>query len=140
MSLFHDIEIFSLGAATVIDTALLMVLTERSNRRRLLLPLLLLVLGAWLLHGGGAVKALLAGANVTMMASALLRHGIDHIRYVEKGLRVWMVEREYESVRQMQGSLSQMNCADESAFERAQYMKAVTSLPPEYFRNRARAR
>jgi dihydroorotate dehydrogenase (fumarate) len=91
-------------------------------------------------NGDDAVKMLLAGANVTMMASALLRHGIDHLRFVEKGLRVWMVEHEYESVKQMQGSLSQMNCADESAFERAQYMRAVTTLPAEYFRNRARAR
>jgi signal transduction histidine kinase len=49
----------------VIDTALLMVLTERNNRRRLILPLLLLVAGAWLLHGGAALKALLATADET---------------------------------------------------------------------------
>jgi dihydroorotate dehydrogenase (fumarate) len=91
-------------------------------------------------NGDDAVKMLLVGANVTMMASALLRHGIDHLRFVEKSLRVWMIEHEYESVKQMQGSLSQMNCADESAFERAQYMRAVTTLPAEYFRNRAHAR
>lgn len=91
-------------------------------------------------NGEDVVKILLAGANVTMMASAILRNGIDHVRVVEKGLRVWMAEHEYESVRQMQGSLSQMNCADGSAFERAQYMRAVTTLPPEYFKNHSRTR
>jgi len=91
------------------------------------------------IHSGEeVVKMLMAGANVTMMASAVLRHGIEHIRYVEKGLRVWMAEHEYESVKQMQGSMSQINCPDESAFERAQYMRAVTTLPPEYFKNRVR--
>lgn len=86
-------------------------------------------------HGGeDVVKLLMAGANVTMMASAILRHGIDHIRYVEKGLLDWLVEHEYESVKQMQGSMSQVSCPDASAFERAQYMRAVTTLPPDYFK------
>ncbi len=73
------------------------------------------------------VKILMSGANVTMMTSALLRNGIDHLRVVERDLRRWMEEREYESVRQMRGSLSQINCADPTAFERAQYMRAVSS-------------
>lgn len=73
------------------------------------------------------VKMLLVGANVTMLCSALLKHGIDHLRTVEQGLRQWLAEREYESVRQLQGSMSQIHCPDPSAFERAQYMRAITT-------------
>jgi dihydroorotate dehydrogenase (fumarate) len=71
------------------------------------------------------IKMLMVGARVTMMCSALLEHGIDHINFVEQGVREWMDEHEYVSVRQMQGSMSQQHCADPSAFERALYMLAV---------------
>jgi dihydroorotate dehydrogenase (fumarate) len=71
------------------------------------------------------LKLLMAGARVTMMASALLTHGVGHIRMVEHGVRAWMEEHEYESVRQMQGSLSQQKSPDPSAFERAQYIKGI---------------
>lgn len=77
------------------------------------------------------VKMLMVGANVTMMAAALLRYGIEHLRRVEQNLQAWMEEHEYESVQQMQGSMSQKNSADPSAFERAQYMKALQSYKPE---------
>jgi len=76
------------------------------------------------------VKMLMVGANVTMLCSSLLRRGIAHLREPEKGLREWMEEHEYQSVQQMQGSMSQKNCADPSAFERAQYMKALQSYRP----------
>jgi dihydroorotate dehydrogenase (fumarate) len=72
-----------------------------------------------------AVKMLMVGASVTMMCSVLLREGPEHIRFVERQLEQWMADHEYESVRQMQGSMSQLRCADPSAFERAQYMQAV---------------
>jgi len=75
-----------------------------------------------------AIKLLMVGANVTMICSALLRNGINHLRYLEQGIREWMERREYESVRQMQGSMSQLKCPDPGAFERAQYMRAVKSL------------
>jgi dihydroorotate dehydrogenase (fumarate) len=79
-------------------------------------------------HSGlDAAKMLLAGANVTMMASALLKHGIEHFGTVETELREWMEQHEYESVQQMRGSVSQMHAEDPSAFERAQYMKALTT-------------
>lgn len=78
------------------------------------------------------IKMLMAGANVTMMASALMRHGINHLRTVEAGLRQWMEEREYESIQQMRGSMSYRRSGESPAFERAQYMRAVSSLPPEY--------
>lgn len=74
------------------------------------------------------IKLLMVGANVTMLCSALLRNGINHLRHVEQGIREWMELHEYESVQQMQGSMSQLRCPDPAAFERAQYMRAVKSL------------
>jgi len=74
------------------------------------------------------IKLLMVGANVTMMCSALMRNGINHLRHVERGLREWMEEHEYESVGQMQGSMSQIRCPDPGAFERAQYMRAVKGM------------
>lgn len=82
--------------------------------------------------GQDALKLLMAGANVTMLCSVLLRHGIDQIRTIEQEMRAWMVEHEYESVRQMQGSMSQQNCPDKSAFERAQYMRSLQTYKPEW--------
>jgi len=80
--------------------------------------------------GEDVVKMLLVGADVAMLCSVLLEQGVGHVAVVEKELRQWMVEHEHESVRQMQGSLSQINCPDPSAFERAQYMRAITSYRP----------
>lgn len=74
------------------------------------------------------IKLLMVGADVTMLCSSLLRHGVGHLRKVEEGVREWMEEHEYESVQQMQGSMSQQRCPDPTAFERAQYMKAVKGL------------
>ncbi len=73
-----------------------------------------------------ALKMLLAGADVTMLCSTLLRHGIPQITQIERDLAAWLVEHEYESVQQLKGSLSQKNCPEPAAFERAQYMKALT--------------
>ena len=78
-------------------------------------------------RGTDALKMLLAGADVTMLCSALLRHGIPQIALIERDLRAWLEEHEYESISQLKGSLSQKNCAEPAAFERAQYMKALTS-------------
>ncbi len=74
------------------------------------------------------IKLLMVGADVTMLCSALLLHGIGHLTHVEQGVRNWMEEHEYESVHQMQGSMSQLRCPDPGAFERAQYMRAVKGL------------
>jgi dihydroorotate dehydrogenase (fumarate) len=74
------------------------------------------------------LKLLMVGADVTMLCSALLRNGIGHLTHVERGVRQWMEEHEYESVQQMQGSMSQLRCPDPTAFERAQYMRAVKGL------------
>jgi dihydroorotate dehydrogenase (fumarate) len=74
------------------------------------------------------IKLLMVGADVTMLCSTLLRNGVEHLRKIESELRMWMDAHEYESVRQMQGSMSQIRCHDPGAFERAQYMRAVKSM------------
>jgi dihydroorotate dehydrogenase (fumarate) len=73
-----------------------------------------------------ALKMLMVGADVTMLCSTIIRHGIPQIAMIERDLVDWLDEHEYESVSQLKGSLSQKNCAEPAAFERAQYMKALT--------------
>ncbi len=77
------------------------------------------------------LKGLMAGANITMMASELLRYGIQRIGEVLNDLVLWMEEHEYESVAQMQGSMSQQHVAEPAAFERANYMKVLDSWRPD---------
>lgn len=76
------------------------------------------------------LKLLMAGANATMVCSVVYKQGIEYIRTIERELGRWMEEHEYESVKQLQGSLSQKNCPDPSAFERAQYMRILTTWRP----------
>ena len=71
------------------------------------------------------LKLAMVGADVTMMCSALLMHGPVHIGKVLKDVERWMNEHEYESIEQMKGSLSHKSIADPSAYERANYMKAL---------------
>jgi dihydroorotate dehydrogenase (fumarate) len=73
------------------------------------------------------LKVLLAGADVAMMTSALLRHGPDHVTEVLGDVQLWMREREYEGVEQLKGSVSQQHVGDPAAFERANYMHTLTS-------------
>ena len=73
------------------------------------------------------LKAMMAGGQVAMMTSALLRHGIDHARKVEEDLAEWMEQHDYESIQQMRGSMSARNVADPAAFERANYMKVLST-------------
>ncbi len=77
------------------------------------------------------LKGLMAGAQVTMMASELLQNGVQRIQTVLDAVVDWMREHEYESVAQMQGSMSQQNVADPAAFERANYMKVLQSWQPD---------
>lgn len=72
------------------------------------------------------IKMLMAGADITMMCSALLKHGPHQLAEVLKGVETWLTEREYSSVSQMKGSMCQKSVADPSAFERANYMKALS--------------
>jgi dihydroorotate dehydrogenase (fumarate) len=77
------------------------------------------------------LKMLMSGSSITMLCSVLLRHGIEHIRVIEREMLAWMEAHEYESVRQMQGSMSQIKCPDPTAFERAQYMRSIQTYTPE---------
>jgi dihydroorotate dehydrogenase (fumarate) len=81
------------------------------------------------------LKAMMAGARVAMMTSALLRNGINHLVEVRGSLLAWMEEHGYESIRQMQGSMSQRSVADPAAFERANYMKVLRSYTLREVRN-----
>jgi len=74
------------------------------------------------------LKALMAGANVAMMTSELLAHGVDCLTTITTDLQRWMEEHEYESVSSMRGSMSQSAVAEPAAFERANYMKALNSF------------
>jgi dihydroorotate dehydrogenase (fumarate) len=73
------------------------------------------------------LKILMAGADVTMMASALLKNGPEHLTRVLKDLERWMHDHEYDSVMQMKGSMSHKSVAEPAAFERANYMKVLQS-------------
>jgi dihydroorotate dehydrogenase (fumarate) len=77
--------------------------------------------------GADALKMLFAGADVTMLCSVLLRNGIEHIRVIEREMREWMERNGYDSVQQLKGLLSQKKCSVPSAFERAQYMRAIAT-------------
>ena len=74
------------------------------------------------------LKAMMAGANVAMPASSLLMNGLSHVGTMLSDMQAWMETYEYQSVQQMRGSMSQKNVAEPSAFERANYMKALTSF------------
>ena len=83
-----------------------------------------------ILHATDVLKMLMVGEKVTQLVSSLLRHGIGHISTLEANMLRWMEEHEYESVKQMQGSMSQLHCPDPSAFERVNYMKALQTYAP----------
>jgi dihydroorotate dehydrogenase (fumarate) len=78
------------------------------------------------------LKLLLAGADCVMIASSLLKKGPAQVGVLVRGVTEWLVEREYSSVEQMKGSLSQQACPDPDAFERANYMKALKSYTSEF--------
>ena len=123
-----------------IDTLRVVPRVELSNPSELRLPLRwLAILRPFLasraslaattgIHSGADVaKALLVGADVTMMTSALLRHGPEHILTVEADLRAWMEEHDYASVNQLRGSMSHASVADPSAYERSHYRATLHS-------------
>lgn len=73
------------------------------------------------------LKCMMAGARVAMMTSALLKHGIGHLRTVRAELVAWMEEHEYDSIRQIQGSMARRSVANTAAFDRANYMRVLSS-------------
>ncbi len=78
------------------------------------------------------VKSVMAGANVTMVASELLAHGIGRASGMLADLEKWLTDKEYESIEQMRGSMSQKAVKEPAAFERANYMKALTSMDKQF--------
>jgi dihydroorotate dehydrogenase (fumarate) len=80
-------------------------------------------------RGADAVRLLLAGADVVMTTSALLRHGPTHLATIEAEMRAWMDERGYDSVQQLRGSVSRRNVPDPDVYERANYFQTLHSWP-----------
>jgi dihydroorotate dehydrogenase (fumarate) len=80
-------------------------------------------------RGTDALKMLMAGADVTMLCSVLLRNGIGQLAVIEREMCEWMEQRKYDSVEQLKGTMSQKECASPSAFERAQFMRGVVEFP-----------
>lgn len=78
------------------------------------------------------LKGIAAGASVTMLASELLRNGVGRLQVLRQGVEAWLEENEYESIAQLRGSLSQINCAEPAAFERANYMRVLSSYSDSY--------
>jgi dihydroorotate dehydrogenase (fumarate) len=78
-------------------------------------------------RAGDVLKTVMAGANVAMMTSALFEDGIEHVRIVLEQIVRWMEEHEYESMRQMQGSMSQRSSSSPGAFQRVNYMRVLSS-------------
>jgi len=74
------------------------------------------------------LKAMMAGANVAMMTSTLLENGVGRIMHILTDLQEWMEEHEYESIEQMRGSMSQQAVAEPAAFERANYIRALSTF------------
>jgi dihydroorotate dehydrogenase (fumarate) len=84
--------------------------------------------------GADAMKLLLAGADVVMTTSALLRHGPEHLVVMERFMRDWMSEREYDSVAELRGSMSRKNVPDPQVYERANYYQVLHSYRPKHHR------
>lgn len=76
---------------------------------------------------GDVIKALMAGADVVHLCSALLKHGPEYLARVGTDLTAWLDEHEYDSVAQIQGSVSQRHAIDPAAYERANYLDVLDS-------------
>ena len=78
------------------------------------------------------IKMIMVGANVTMLVSVLLNHGIEQLQKIEKDMVEWLEVKEYNSIAQLKGSMSQINCPDPSIFERVQYLKAIQTYQSDW--------
>jgi dihydroorotate dehydrogenase (fumarate) len=78
-------------------------------------------------QGKDVIKLVMAGADVTMLCSALMRHGIQRIQRIEMEVAAWLEDHNYSSLSEVKGIMSQQNCPDPSAFERAQYVHGLSS-------------
>ena len=77
-----------------------------------------------------AIKAVMAGAHAVQVVSALLQRGPAHLATLRDGMASWMAEHEYESLAQMQGSMSHQSCPNPQALERANYMRILQGWKP----------
>jgi dihydroorotate dehydrogenase (fumarate) len=77
-----------------------------------------------------AIKAIMAGAHAVQVVSALLRHGPGQLRVIREGMAAWLQDHGYESVTQMRGSMGLQTCPDPAAYERANYLRVLTSWRP----------
>lgn len=77
--------------------------------------------------GQDAIRALLAGAKVVQVASVILKHGIPYISTILRDIEAWMAEKGYDTLEDFRGKVSQKNCDDPFAFERAQYVRLLLS-------------
>jgi dihydroorotate dehydrogenase (fumarate) len=77
--------------------------------------------------GIDVLKAMMAGASVTTLASELLQKGVNRVAGILQEMTTWMEEKEYPTVQMMQGSMSQKSVAEPGAFERVNYMKVLSS-------------
>jgi dihydroorotate dehydrogenase (fumarate) len=73
------------------------------------------------------IKMIMAGADVTMLCSALMRYGIPHIQKIEMETAAWLEDHHFSSLAEIKGRMSQKNCPDPGAFERAQYVRGLSS-------------
>jgi dihydroorotate dehydrogenase (fumarate) len=76
------------------------------------------------------IRMVMVGADVTMLCSVLLRHGIEHLRVLENEIAEWLEQHHYGALSEIKGIMSQQNCSDPSAFERAQYVHALSTYTP----------
>jgi dihydroorotate dehydrogenase (fumarate) len=82
--------------------------------------------------GEDALKALMAGAKVTMLCSSILRYGIGHISVVQKGMEEWLDSHGYDDIETLQGSMSQARCEDPANYERVQYVNSLHLFRPHW--------
>jgi len=82
-------------------------------------------------RGTDVVRLLMAGATVTQVVGALLRHGPQRLVAIEAELSRWLAEHDHATVRELIGTMSQIRCPDPAEYERAQYMRALHSYHPQ---------
>lgn len=75
-----------------------------------------------------ALKAVMAGAHAVQVVSVVLKEGAGAIKKIRDGMEKWLTEHEYKSLKQAQGSMSLQKCPDPAVFERANYMKILTTF------------
>ena len=78
-------------------------------------------------RGVDALKMVMAGADVTMLCSVFLRNGIDQIKVIEQEIRDWLESHGHDSLEKLKGTMSQIHCQDPTAFERAQYIRGLST-------------